>query len=486
MTSLIRNTLLYFSNQVAKIKLLLRKCYEQIPISERFRSMSIFIRNCSYLIRNPAQVERDCDMLIDGNFIQAIGKDLPVPSDAQLLDCSGCVVMPGLINPHTHLYQNFIKGISSGLPLVPWCNQVLFPSVDAIRKTISGGQRRVAYLWSALGAIEMIRGGITSCIDMDMVYPEVVRAWQEVGFRGIIAYTLSNQWVPAELRAEEETMKHKTLEFVEKFHRPEELVTVFLAPSTLFLCSDDFLRWASEQASRLDLGMQIHVSETSEEVTDLLKQTGHRPVEHLASLDMLGAQLSAVHCVHLNEHELDLLKESGTNVVHCPKSNMKLADGAAPVSTMRKMGIHVSVATDGSASNDLLDMWEEMRSAVMLARVNCNDAFALNPQEAFSMATIEAARAARIAAGVLEPGKLADIAVVGLKAAHLQPFHETDLFNMLVFCAKSNDVRDTIINGQLVMRDRSFPNLNETDLIEEAAAMDAELFRKRAEYLPNI
>ncbi len=447
--------------------------------------MSIFIRNCSYVIRSPVQVERDCDVLIEGSLISAIGRGLPVPGDAELLDGHGCAVMPGLINPHTHLYQNFIKGISPGLSLVPWCNQMLFPSVDAVRKAIASGQRRVAYLWSALGAIEMMRGGVTSCIDMDTVYPEVVQAWQELGFRGVLAYTLTNQWVPAELRSEEETMKRKTLEFVEQFHHPEGLTTVFLAPSTLFLCSDDFLGWAGEQARRLDLGMQIHISETAEEVDDLVRQTGQRPVEKLAQLGLLGEHLSAVHCVHLNDHELDLLKESGTNVVHCPKSNMKLADGAAPVTAMRRLGIPVSVATDGCASNDLLDMWEEMRAAVLLARLARNDAAALTPQEAFSMATIEAARAARITAGELQPGKLADVITVDLKSAHLQPFHEADLFNMLVFCAKSTDVRDTIINGRLVMHDRHFPDLNESDLIEEAAALEARLFLMRAEYLPS-
>jgi 5-methylthioadenosine/S-adenosylhomocysteine deaminase len=447
--------------------------------------MSIFIRNCSYLIRNPALIERDCDLLIDGSQIRAIGRDLPVPAGGDVLDGRGCVVMPGLINAHTHLYQNFIKGISPGLPLVPWCNQVLFPTVDAMRRTIGAGQQRVAYLWSALAAIEMMRGGITSCIDMDMVYPEVVSAWQDLGFRGVLAYTLANQWVPAELRAEEDAMKRKALEFVERFHSPDGLTTVFLAPSTLFLCSDDFLGWAGDQAGRLDLGLQIHVSETSEEVDDLVKQSGLRPVEQLARLDLLGQNLSAVHCVHLDKRELDLLKASGTNVVHCPKSNMKLADGAAPITAMRRLGIPVSLATDGCASNDLLDMWEEMRAAVLLARLVGNDAAALSAREAFTMATVEAARAARIAAGELQPGKLADVVVVDLKAAHLQPLHAEDLFNTLVFCGKACDVRDTIIHGKLVLHARRFPNFNESDLIEEAAALDAGLFPMRADYLPG-
>jgi len=446
--------------------------------------MAIFIRNCSYLVRNPARIERDCDVLIEGSRIRSIGKDLPVPEGAEQIDGRGCAVVPGLVNAHTHLYQNFMKGISAGLPLVPWCNQVLFPSVDAVRKAIGAGQRRVAYLWSALAAIEMMRGGVTSCVDMDTVYPDVVQAWLDLGFRGVLAYTLTNQWVPAELRAEEETMKRKTLEFVERFHDPSGLATVFLAPSTIFLCSDDFLGWAGEQASRLDLGMQIHVSESAGEVPDQVKQSGRRPVEHLARLGLLGGRLSAVHCVHLDAQELELLKQSGTSVVHCPKSNMKLADGAAPVRAMRRLGIPVGLGTDGCASNDLLDMWEEMRAAVLLARLAGDDAEALAPQEAFAMATVEAARAARVDAGTLEPGKLADVAVVELKSVHLQPFHGDDLLNMLVFCGKAADVRDTIIHGRVVMRARRFPNIDEAGLIEEAAAIEAGLYQMRADYKP--
>jgi 5-methylthioadenosine/S-adenosylhomocysteine deaminase len=331
----------------------------------------------------------------------------------------------------------------------------------------------------------MIKGGVTSCIDMDMVYPEVVHAWQDLGFRGVLAYTLSNQWVPAALRAEEETLKRKTLEFVEEFHNPTDLTTVFLAPSTLFLCTEAFLEWVGKQARRLNLGIQIHIAETAGEVDDLLKETGRRPVEQLEHLGLLGEQLSAVHCVHVNTQEMELLGKTETNVVHCPKSNMKLADGVAPVTAMRLLGIPVSMGTDGCASNDLLDMWEEMRTAVLLARVTQNEAGALTPQDAFSMATLKAARAARFEAGELQPGKLADVVLLELKGVHLQPLHATDLINLLVFCGKAADIRDTIIHGQVVMRDHRVTHLNETDLINEATGIEKELFRLRAEYSPG-
>jgi 5-methylthioadenosine/S-adenosylhomocysteine deaminase len=275
-------------------------------------------------------------------------------------------------------------------------------------------------------------------------------------------------------------MRQEALDFIDEFHRPDGLTTVCLAPSTLFLCTDDFLRWSGEVARRRDLGLQIHIAETAGEVEDLLRETGDRPVEHLQHLGLLDERLSAVHCVHLDAHEIDLLAASGASVVHCPKSNMKLADGIAPVVPMLRRGIPVSAATDGCASNDLLDMWEEMRAALLLARVSQNDANALSPQEAFAMATCTAADAARLDAGTLAPGKLADLAILDVRAAHLQPFNADDLLNMLVFCARAADVRDTIIHGQVVMRVGRITRVDQAALIAEAAALSNQIFQKQA------
>jgi 5-methylthioadenosine/S-adenosylhomocysteine deaminase len=442
--------------------------------------MPILIQNCAYLVCSPAQIERDCDLLIEGSRITAIGRDVPVPPEAEVIDAAGCVVIPGLVNAHTHLYQNLIKGTSSGLPLVPWCNEVLFRCLDVLRPALYDGRERIAYLWSALAAIEMIRGGVTSCVDMDLVHREVLLAWQDVGIRGVLAYTLANRWVPADIRNPEELMRQEALDFIDEFHRPDGLTTVFLAPSTLFLCTDDFLRWAGTVARRRDLGIQIHISESASEIDDQLREAGDRPVEHLQRVGLLDERLSAVHCVHLEAHEIDLLAESGASVVHCPKSNMKLADGIAPVVPMLRRGIPVSLATDGCASNDLLDMWEEMRTALLLARVSQNDANALSPQDAFTMATESAARTARLDAGALAPGKLADLAILDVRSAHLQPFNADDLLNMLVFCTRAADVRDTIIHGQVVMRNRRITRVDEAALVAEAAALSDQIFQKQA------
>ena len=444
--------------------------------------MTLIIQKASYVVCDPARIERDCDVLVEDNHIVAVGPNLNAPPQAITLDGRGCVVIPGLINAHTHLYQNFLKGMSPGLTLVPWCNEVLFPTIGAIGMAHKAGNLRPGYLWSAAAAIEMIHGGTTCCLNMDTVTDEAVTAWEEAGFRGVMAYTLANKWVPAELRAGEEEMRRKTLGFVERHHHPDGLTTVFLAPSTLFLCDDPFLQWAGEQAREHNLGIQIHISEIADEVEDSLKDCGLRPVEKLERLGLLEPRLSAVHCCHLNNKEIDLLARSGTSVVHCPKSNMKLADGIMRTATMQKAGIPISLGTDGCASNDLLDMWEEMRAAVMLARVLCQDANALTPADVFRMATVDAARACRVDAGVIEPGKLADMAVIELKGAHLRPFHGDDLLNMLVFCARADDVRDTVINGKVVMYNRRVTTLDETIILNEADAIEAPLYARRSEF----
>lgn len=437
--------------------------------------MTLLISNCDFLVCNAAHIEKNCDLLIEGNRISAIGKNLPKPSNTEALDGRHCLVMPGLINAHTHLYQNLIKGRSPGVTLVPWCNQVLFPHLETMRPILKQDGAHLANLWTTLAGVEMIRGGVTSCVNMDTISPGIIRAWEAMGFRGVLAYTLANKWVPQELRDGEEIMKEDMLKFVAAHHHPDGLTTVFVAPSTLFLCTDDLMEWSGEIARQHDLGIQIHIAEIASEVDDLLAETGHTPVEHLEYLGLLDPRLSAVHCVHLTNHDIELLAVNDTLVVHCPKSNMKISDGVAPVTQIMSKGITVALGTDGCASNDILDMWEEMRAALLLARVSTGRPEEINPQDVFKMATSEAARVARLDTGELKPGKLADLAVVDLNAAHLQPFNEHDPLNTLVFCSRAEDVRDTIINGKIVMRNRQLTQIDETSLLQEAKKVHAEL-----------
>ena len=437
--------------------------------------MPLVIRKASCVVSSVDQILFDCDILINDGRIVELGNDLEVPEGIESIDAAGCTVIPGLINSHTHLYQNFLKGISPGLSLIPWCDQVLFPAVRAYTRQFQKGNSRPAFLWSAAAVIEMIKGGITCCLDMAHIKEESFSAWKDIGFRGVIGYTLANQWIPDDLIMDEQETRDTALEFIKKWHQPDRLTQVFLAPSTTYLCDDELLTWAGEQVEDHDLGFQIHISEISSENQDSLDQKGFTPIGHLHKLNLLSPRLSAVHCVHVTDSDINLMADNRVQVVHCPKSNMKLADGIAPITEMKRAGIHMSLGTDGCASNDLLDMWEEMRAAVFLSRVATDDANALSAKEVFTMATEGAAQVCRINAGRIQPGCLADLAIIDMSGAHLRPFHADRILEILVFCVRADDVRDTIINGDIVMKSRRIRTIDENQIMDEADAVRAEI-----------
>ena len=436
--------------------------------------MAVLIRNASYLLRDADRIERNVDLLIEGNRIAAIGPRLPAPARAEVIEANRCAVVPGLINAHTHLYQNFLKGVGGGLHLVPWCDAVLFPMVDAILARQRAGDQHAAYLWSALAALEMIRAGTTCCQNLDVSMDGVFQAWDDVGLRGVGAITLADDWIPAEVMTASGKMKQNALEYVKRWHDPGGRITISLGPSAPFLCSDDLLTWAGNTAKECDVGIHIHVSETAREVAESLHDYGLRPIERLERLSLLGERLSAVHCVHVSSEEVNLLAQRSITVVHCPKSNMKLADGVMPWPALKAAGVTVALGNDGCASNDLLDMWEEMRAAALLGSVSAEGPAAVTPADVFRAATEGGARACRVDAGTLDPGMLADIAVVDLSAPHLRPVH--DILGTLVYCVRAADVRDTIIDGRVVMRERHILTVDEAALVVEADAVGKELY----------
>ena len=391
----------------------------------------------------------------------------------RIIDARGQVVLPGLINAHTHLYQSFLKGLDDTLDLVDWCAAVLFPPADVLHiMQWEENDERAGYHYALLGAVEMIRGGITCCIDMDIVMDSIFEAWRHIGIRGVGALTLSNQWLPPRLQRDEGLLRQETVELVQRWHATpadSPLTYTVLAPSTPFLASRDLLEWAREQAVALDVGIQIHVSETQYEVEMITESTGKRPVEYLDSLDLLGERVSAVHCVHLAEEEIDTLHRRGVTVVHNPKSNLKLGSGIAPLRRMLEAGIPVALGTDGAASNDLLDMFEEMRFAALLPKGLALDPRAMCAAQVLRMATVHGARACGINAGVLAPGRLADLITVAIDRPHTLPGH--DPMCTLVYCARADDVQTVVVNGRLVMDQRFLLTIDEEAVVAEAMSM---------------
>jgi 5-methylthioadenosine/S-adenosylhomocysteine deaminase len=438
--------------------------------------MTILIQGAAYVVRSAERIERDCDLLIEGTRIAGIGH-YPPQAGWDLIDGRDCAVIPGLVNAHTHLYQNFLKGLNDGVPLVEWCDRVLFPAADVIHADHwRAHDERLGYAWSLVSALEMIKAGTTCCINMDMTMDSVFQGWLDIGFRAVGAVTLSDQWLPDTLLRSPEISREAALGFFRQWHGvPVESprIQVVLAPSTPFLASADLLTWTREWRDELDLAVQIHIAETRYEVDYVAKKAGTTPLRFLDRLGLLDERLTAVHCVHLDEADLDLLQERGVIPVHSPKSNMKLGSGIAPVTKMLRRGIPVALGNDGSASNDLLDMFEEMRFAALLHKVAAEDPGVISATDVFRMATENGARACRIDAGLIDPGRLADLAIVNLRKPHLVPIH--DIVNSLVYCARSDDVETTIINGQVVMRDRKLLAMDEEQILDLALKWGTDL-----------
>ena len=435
--------------------------------------MSILIKNASYLIRNNNRIENGKDILIEGAHISKIAGSIDAPANTEIIDAKEKLVAPGFINSHTHLYQNLLKGMDDRVSLFDWVEKITFPLCSNITTKLNKkDSKKIAHLWSLLAGIEAIKSGTTCVLDMDLKHIDVIRGWNDLGLRGVCARTFVDKWVPNDL-AEPLKKQFKNIEkLIETYHNtPQDLplISVFIGPSAIFTCSDKLLKWVAEIAEEFDTGIQIHVAETSWEVEFAKKEMGLRPIEYLHKMGFLSPRTSLVHCVHLSENEISIIAESGATVVHCPKSNMKLGSGVAPVVEMIKRNIPVALGTDGAASNDLLDMLEEMRFAAMLQKVKHEDASVITGNDVYKMATANGAKVCNIDAGAIEEGKLADLIIVDLNKAHLVPIH--DIINTLVYCGRASDVESVVINGKIVMLERSIKTVNENNILEEIAAM---------------
>jgi 5-methylthioadenosine/S-adenosylhomocysteine deaminase len=439
--------------------------------------MALLIRNASYVIRDAHRVERDADILIEGDRIAAVGQAVSAAAGVQILDGRGLAVIPGLVNAHTHLYQNFLKGLRDDVGLVEWCNTTLFPLGYAVhRKHWLGGDETCGYQWAMLSALEMLAGGVTCCVDLHQSMDSIFRAWQEVGIRGVAALLVADRWLPGPLRKDLDATKAEAHRLATTWHGAHPRLDVVLGPSTPFLCSRELLLWVRDRAAELGIGVQIHLAETRYEVAQVLAETGLTPIAYAHSLRLLGPRTTAVHCVHVTDADIDLLAETGTTVVHCPKSNLKLGSGVAPIPTMLRRGVTVALAADGAASNDTLDMFEEMRFAALLHKGVNEDPTVITARQAFAMATAGGARAAGLDGGAIDPGKLADLALLRLDRPHLQPLH--DPINTVVYCAKASDVTATIVGGQIVMQDGVIQTVDEAAARAAAQAYGARLYEE--------
>ena len=424
--------------------------------------MAILNQKIDHLVIDAEKVLHGADLLIEGDRVAGYGNDLAVPEGAEIIDGSGLAVFPGFVNAHTHLWQMALMGRRDDLVLSDWCDQVLTPMLNALYATEDADViARRSYLWTALGICCMLRSGITSFLDMDLNYCQdsMFKAAKEAGVRGYFGVELADWFL------EDDNAENGDIEEIRRLLKAHPGPGV-LTPSELNICRDETLSFALEAAKDNDTLIQIHVDETSREALLSVSERGESELVHLDNLSPLDERFSAVHGIYLTREEIDLAAKRGITVVYNPKSNMKLGSGVCPIRELLNDGINVAIATDGPASNDRLDMFEEMRAGVMLQKVDARDASAVVAGDVFSMATKGGAQMLRLEAGSLEKGCLADFCTMPLTRPHLINGGD-DIISTIVYCAASGDVRDVYVGGKAVFKDYRTLAFDEEALTKE-------------------
>ena len=382
-----------------------------------------------------------------------------------VIDASGKVVIPGLINGHTHVPMTLFRGIADDLDLQEWLTKYIFP---AEAKNVTEDFVRVG---TRLGLAEMIRSGTTTYCDMYYFEDAIADETFKAGMRGVLGETVIDFPV-ADNKTYEAGLAYSE-KFIQKW-KGNALIVPAIAPHAPYTVSEAHLKAARALSDRLGAPIVTHISETKREVDDSLKAKGASPVDYLNRIGFLNDRVIAAHMVWPTGDELGLLKKLGVGIVHNPQSNMKLASGTAPVPEMLRENLPVGLGTDGAASNNDLNLWEEMDTAAKLHKLISNDPKVVTAEEAFEMATIRGARAMHLEKeiGSIEKGKRADIVIVDLDALNQTPFY--NIYSDLVYATKADDVRTVIIEGRVIMRDRRLLTLN-----EEIIKADARRYREK-------
>ncbi|MEZ0396894.1 MAG: amidohydrolase family protein [Anaerolineales bacterium] len=404
---------------------------------------------------------------VQGETIVAVGPQEAVRAEytaAQEHDCGGKVLMPGLINAHTHVPMTLLRGLADDLRLDVWLQGYVWP---VEREFVSPDFVRLGTL---LACAESIRSGVTCFADMYFFEEAVAAATVEAGLRALCGQTVLKFPAPDAPAFEDSLAAGR--DFVQRW-KGHALIVPSIAPHAPYTCTPEILRSAAQLAAEFDVPLQIHIAETALEVETMRRENGMPVVPYVKKQGLFDAKVLAAHCVHIDEGEMRTLLHAGAGVAHNPSSNLKLASGFAPVQKMLNVGLSVGIGTDGPASNNDLDMFEEVRLAAFVAKAVSNDPTALPAWHALSMATRLGAQAMHIGhlTGSLEPGKRADLILLDLTPLHNAPRFRREAENpyaQIVYASKASDVTDVMVNGQWVMRAQRLLTLDEEELLSAA------------------
>ena len=455
------------------------------------------MQNADYLLKNAALITLDEQfhqyepgaLAVAGDSILAVGPQREICDQYQsnqTIDCGGKVLMPGLVNAHTHVPMTLLRGLADDLRLDVWLMGFMMP---VERQFVSPEFVR---LGTQIACLELIRSGVTCFADMYYFEEHVAQATAEIGLRAVCAQSILKFPTPdANFFEESLAAAH---DFIAKW-KGHPLIVPSIGPHAAYTCTDEILQATVELALKFDVPLQIHIAETAQEEENSRSEFGMPVIPYLKKHRIFEAKVLAAHCVHIDEGEMNTLLHYHAGVAHNPSSNLKLASGFAPVSKMLEIGLDIGIGTDGPASNNDLDMFEEIRLAALLAKNVSQDPTAVPARSALSMATRLGANALHIGAitGSLEPGKRADLILVDLSALHSSPRFRRDpngLYAQLVYTGKSSDVCDVMVNGRWLMRDRQITCLDEKELLRQAddyaRQIDAFLIQREKSVLSKL
>ncbi len=421
------------------------------------------------------RILEDGAVAVRGDTIVAVGLRADVERKyvpARRIHAQGKLVMPGLINGHTHAPMTLLRGIKDDVTLQEWLEKYIFPaeSRNVTEEFVIWGTR--------LAGLEMIRGGTTTYVDMYYFEDAIARETKAAGMRAVLGETI------LDFPAPDNKTHEQTLAYMENFlkrWKGDPLIRAAVAPHSVYLCSEKTLRDAAALARRYGAPILIHVSETKREVEESRAKNGLSPPQYLEKVGLLGGDVLAAHCVWVDAADMALLARRQVGCVHNPSSNMMLASGVAPVADLRAAGVRLGLGTDGPAgSNNDLDMMEEMDLAAKLQKVTRMDPRALGAEQALEMATISGARALHMEneIGSLEPGKKGDFIVLGLSAPHAVPLYQ--VYSQIVYALKASDVETVVIAGKMVMESGRVLTLNQAEIIAKAREYGARVTRSLA------
>jgi 5-methylthioadenosine/S-adenosylhomocysteine deaminase len=397
---------------------------------------------------------------VDGE-ITYVGRaqDAPDTGEAdEVIDGSGCLLMPGFVNAHTHAAMTLFRGSADDMPLEPWLEEKIWPVEAKLTEDD-------VYWGSLLGCAEMMRAGVTCFADMYHMPRAGTRAAMDSGIR------MCPSGVLLGIVPHAEDMFAEAVEFAREFaERAEDCVHPMLGPHAPYTVPREMMERVIAAAVEIGIPLHVHLAETEDNVTAALENYGKRPVQAMAEVGLLDLDVLAAHCVHLDDRDIEIIAEKGVGVAHCPGSNLKLASGIARTQDLLAARARVGLGTDGCGSNNNLDLLEEARLAALIAKVDTGDPTAVPAEAALEMATLGGARACFLdyCVGSLEPGKRCDCILVDLDAPHMHPRHS--LTSHMIYSAQAADVNTTIVDGKVLMEDRKLRTVD----LEETYAKVAE------------